>query len=110
MGYYDLALGSKPLVVMNSCESGNLSAQRAASFAALFLRQGARGVVATEAIIPAASATTFTPKFYARMLAGKSLGTSLLEVRQSMWKEEHDPIGLFYALYAPPALSLRQDS
>jgi len=104
--FYSLVLGSRPLVVMNTCESGIISPQRAAGFAASFLKHGARGVVATESIIPTASAATLTPYLYTYLLAGKSLGASLLEVRQAMWRDENDPTGLFYSLYAPPSLTL----
>lgn len=104
--FYSLVLANRPLVVMNTCESGIISPQRAVGFAASFLKHGARGVIATESIVPTGSAATLTPHLYARLLAGKALGASLLEVRQEMWRTENDPIGLFYSLYAPPSLTL----
>jgi len=103
--YSRLNINGQPLVVMNACEAGNLTPQRVSSFAATFLKYGARGVVATESFIPSVSAGRFAVELYTRLFQGQSLGDSLLDVRRLLWSERN-PAGLFYSMYAPPSLTL----
>jgi hypothetical protein len=108
--HYEMMLNGSPIIIMNTCEAGNLDPQRVSGFAGTFLRYGARGVVATECYIPAVTAVFFTKNLYTRLLAGEPLGQSLLAVRQALWKTYRNPVGLLYSMYAPPSLSLaRQD-
>jgi photosystem II stability/assembly factor-like uncharacterized protein len=106
--FYDFAITSKPLVVMNTCESGNLDSLRISGFAPSFLKRGAGGVVATESKIPATTVGAFTELLYERLLAGDTLGRSLLAVRRTLWETTQNPVGLLYSMYAPPHLKLVQ--
>ena len=105
--YSRLNINGQPLVVMNACDAGNLTPQRVSSFAATFLKYGARSVVATESFIPTVSAGRFAIELYTRLFQGQSLGDSLLDVRRVLWSERN-PAGLFYSMYAPPSLTLVQ--
>lgn len=102
--FYDFAINGNPLIVMNTCESGNLDALKVSGFAPTFLKRGARGVVATESTIPVTTAGTFTELLYERLLAGDPLGQSLLAVRRALWENDQNPAGLLYSMYAPPSL------
>jgi len=103
----DMVISGNPLVVLNTAEGGNIDPIRVSGFAASFLRYGARGVVATEGIFPSNTAAAFTELLYPRLLAGDPLGPSLLAVRKALWKENRDPFGLLYSLYARPSFSLK---
>ena len=103
MDVYHLTIDSAPLVVMNACETGNLNPLYTAHFADAFLRYGARGVVATDCVVPDAFAAEFAEALYERLLSGKTLGESLLTVRQQFMKQGN-PAGLIYSMYASPAI------
>jgi hypothetical protein len=106
--FYDLAIKGNPLIVMNTCESGNLDPLRNSGFTPTFLKRGARGVVATESTIPVATAGAFTELLYERLLAGETVGQSLLAVRRTLWEKEQNPTGLLYSMYSPPSLILQK--
>jgi hypothetical protein len=106
MDAYGMTIDSYPLVVMNACETGNLNPLYTSHFAASFLESGARGVVATDCAVSDAFAAEFAGELYARLLAGKPLGESLLAVRQHFLKNRNDPSGLLYSMYASPSIRL----
>lgn len=97
-----------PLIVMNACETGELTPHYTSSFAAHFLKCGARGVVATECAVPDTFAADFSNQLYTQLLEGKSLGECLLAVRQYFFQEYGNPSGLLYSMYAPPTIRLVQ--
>ncbi len=105
--FYDLAIRGNPLIVMNTCESGNLDPLKVSGFAPTFLKRGARGVVATESDIPVATAGAFSELLYEHLLAGDTLGESLLAVRRTLWQKEQNPVGLLYSMYSPPSLIIQ---
>jgi hypothetical protein len=103
---YDIAINGHPLVFMNACETGNLNPLYTSYFAEAFLERGVRGVVATECTIPDGFAADFAEHLYTYLLAGKSLGESLLATRRHFLKKFHNPAGLLYSMYAPPSIRL----
>lgn len=103
---HDIAIAGHPLVIMNACETSALNPLYTSSFANLFLRLGAMGVVVTECQVPDKFASAFGIKLYEQLLAGNPLGESLLTVRQQFYQEQNDPSGLLYAMYASPNIKL----
>ena len=103
---YGLDITGSPLLILNACETGSINPLYTSHFAGLFLKYGARGVVATECAVPDSFAADFTEQLYTHLLAGRPLGESLLQVRQHFWQQDGNPSGLLYAMYAPPSIRL----
>jgi hypothetical protein len=103
-----LIIQNYPLVILNACEAGNLNPLYTSSFARAFLSHGARGVVATECVVPDAFAADFAEKLYGDLLAGKPLGESLLATRKYFFEEHRNPLGLLYSMYARPSIRLER--
>ena len=68
-----ISMSGNPLVIINACETGNLNPLYTGHFASNFLRYGARGVVATECIVPDKFAAAFAQHLYCHLLDGTSL-------------------------------------
>lgn len=104
----DIELEGNPLVVLNACETGNLNALSASHFVSSFLQAGARGVIATECVIPDAFAADFAIEFYENhFLKGESLGISLLKTRRYFQKTHSNLSGLLYSMYASPNIQIK---
>lgn len=101
----EITIKEYPLVILNACETGQLNSTNTRYFAGDFIKYGARGVVATESAVPDLLAFEFTKELYSHLLEGKRLGESILETRKRLVKRKN-PVGLLYALYAPPATRL----
>jgi hypothetical protein len=98
-----LAFGNHPLVVLNACGTSPRDPRRTRNMVQALFRYGARGVVATECIVPDTFAAAFTRRFYPLLLDGQELGDALFGTRRSLLKAPyHNPLGLLYALYAFP--------
>lgn len=103
---FEFQRDSHPLVVLNACNTGHINPSYTAHVAGAFLKQGARGVVATECEVPDDLAVRFIEPLYERLLGGAALGTSMLETRLELYRQSGDASGLLYAMYAPPSLCL----
>lgn len=103
---YELEVNGHPLVFLNACETANLNPLHTFHFANSFLESGARGVVVTEFKVPDSFAADFVENFYAHFLNGKPLGESLLTTRRSFAKQNKNPLGLLYSMYASPWIRL----
>ncbi len=106
---YDVIINHHPLVIMNACKTGNLNPLYTSYFAASFLRRGARGIVATECVVPDIFAASFAQKMYDRFLEGQRLGDLLLATRLFFLREHDNPTGLLYSMYASPAIRLAKE-
>ncbi|HEY6793485.1 MAG TPA: CHAT domain-containing protein [Kineosporiaceae bacterium] len=95
----DVQLPGKPLVVLNACESAELSPLFYDGFVPYFLDKGARGVVGTEAKTPARFATAWAERFFRRLLGGQAIGEAVLELRRELLAERRNPLGLLYAVH-----------
>jgi hypothetical protein len=104
-----LNIRNLPLVVLNGCQTGNLDPLHILSIASTFLKEGARGVVATEYAVPDSLAADFTEQLYTYLLSGETLAVSLLATRWYLLEQHHNPVGLMYALYAPPNFHFIKD-
>ncbi len=106
MNVYDLEISNFPLVVLNGCHTGNIDPLYVSNLVSTFLEKGARGVIATECSVPDHLAAEFTKRLYRYLLDGKELGTCVMSTRHLLFKKYKNPVGLLYALYAPPNFRL----
>lgn len=110
-----------PLVVLNACETGAIDSLYSDFFALEIFDWGARGVVATECVVPDTFAAEFSKRLYELWLKEnmkRSLGEALIEARKHFLIEvgssgadvelspDSNPAGLLYALYGLPDLRL----
>jgi hypothetical protein len=100
----------RPLIFMNSCGSGDLDPQGAASFQDLFLKRklGFIGFIGTETVMPDDFAAEFSRVFYDKLIRGSTVGQSILRARWDLLKTYHNPLGLMYALFAAPEIHVRR--
>jgi CHAT domain-containing protein len=105
MAIHDIFIHSHPLVILNACRTGNINPRHTAHFAGAFLRYGARGVVATECMVPDDFAADFAEQLYRHLLRGESLGESMLAARR-FFLGQGNPSGLLYSMYAAPSIRL----
>ena len=94
-----------PLVVLNACKTGQMNPMDVRYFAGDFLKYGALGVIATETAVPDDLAAEFTRHLYDHLLKEKFLGESVMLARRELLAKGN-PVGLLYALYAPPIIKL----
>jgi hypothetical protein len=106
MEIYRVVIDSHPLLVLNACKTGTMNPLYTSHFAGAFLRSGARGVVATECLVPDAFAADFVQLLYEHLLAGRPLGESMLAARRFFLAEQGNPSGLLYSMYASPSIRL----
>ena len=116
--YQDLDLSepimreNHPLLILNACKTGQwIDSRISYTWPQLFWKLGARGVVATEFVIPDDFAADFITKFYEFFLTpDTTISDALLKTRQHFNKEQHTILGLAYALYAPYTIKIQKDS
>ena len=92
-------LPARPLIVLNACDSANLSPLFYDGFVPYFLNKGARGVIGTEAQTPVLFAIRWAEEFFELLLQGRSVGQTMLTLRQQFMRENNNPLGLLYATY-----------
>lgn len=91
-------LHSKPFVILNMCESAQLTPSLSESFIHFFLDRGARVVIGTECSMSVEFAHPFADMFLRSILAGKKAGKALLDVRR-YFMGIRNPLGLAYTLF-----------
>lgn len=92
-------LPNHPLVFLNACESGELSANFYAGFVPYFLAKGARGVIGTECKTPGLFASEWATAFFDELFTGKTLGSVVLELRRRFLERHRNPYGLLYGVH-----------
>ncbi len=103
----DVALGTPPgyefatapLVVLNACASAVPRSAAYTSFVPFLLGRGARGVVGTEADIPAVFAAFWAREFFSRVLDGVPLADAAFELTRDLHRRYRNLLGLIYALH-----------
>jgi hypothetical protein len=95
----DDQLPSHPLVVINACESGDLSPIFYDGFVPYFLAKGARGVIGTECKTPGRFASEWAIAFFDRFFAGEPLGDAVLALRRDFLEKHGNPLGLLYGVH-----------
>ncbi len=92
-------LPTHPLVIINACESGDLSPTFYDGFVPYFLAKGARGVIGTECKTPGRFASEWAIAFFDRFFAGERLGDAVLGLRQDFLEKHGNPLGLLYGVH-----------
>lgn len=106
----DLAhFDSAPLVVLNACESAELSPELYNGLMPYLVGRGARGVIGTEVLMPAHFAAEFAPALLRRFAAGGvRLGDLLRDMRREYLRDKHNVLPLIYALYSNSELVVKR--
>jgi hypothetical protein len=94
-----IPLPGRPLVFINATESAQRSPTFYDGFVRYFIAKGARGVIGTEAKIPALFAARWAERFFERFLNGDALGDIFLELRREFLEQHGNPLGLLYAVH-----------
>ena len=89
-----------PVVVLNSCSSGEANPLSFISFLERFRSKGAAGVVSTWFAIPMLFASAFGRELVTQYAARVPIGDALYDLRRRLLDQDH-PLGLFYALQCP---------
>ena len=105
-GVQEFVIKHNPFIILNACLTGTISPLYTSNWAALFWGRGARGVLATELHVPDWFAAAFTEELYKHFLSGKPIGEALLATRRYFWEQNHNPLGLAYALYSSPSIRI----
>jgi hypothetical protein len=87
-----------PFVMLNMCESAQLTPSLSDSFFHFFLDRGARAVIGTECPMTVEFAHPFAARFLADVFAGRRVGDALLAARRH-FLELNNPLGLAYTLF-----------
>jgi hypothetical protein len=96
-------LSGTPLIVLNTCESIQMTPSLRRSFAHFFLSRRAQTVIGTECTMTTAFADPFGRMLIEQVLEGVPVGTALLHGRREMLKRSN-PLGLAYSLYGSAEL------
>jgi CHAT domain len=95
-----------PFVVLNACLTSIINPLYTSSWAEKFWEHGARGVLATDFQVPDWFAASFSELLYRYLLSDMPIGETLLTTRRQFWSEQHNPLGLAYALYSSPSIKI----
>jgi CHAT domain len=93
-----IELHNRPLVLLNMCESAQVTPSLAQSFIHFFINRGASTVIGTECTTRSLFADRFAAKFLARWLSGSQAGEAILDTRLE-FIGRLNPMGLAYTLF-----------
>ncbi|MEO8052510.1 MAG: CHAT domain-containing protein [Acidobacteriota bacterium] len=91
-------LRSRPLVILNMCESAQVTPSLSDSFVDFFLDRGARSVIGTECTMTVEFADIFSESLFRGLLGGHSIGAAMLAARRE-GLARRNPLGLAYTLF-----------
>lgn len=91
-------LAGRPIVILNMCESAQVTPSLSFSFIHFFLTRGARAVVGTECSMRPLYADYVGRQMIQALLQGDSVGTALLSIRQESVRRKN-PLGLAYNVF-----------
>jgi hypothetical protein len=111
VSFIDFVVGAytleySPFVILNACLTGVINPLYTSSWAEKLWAHGARGVLATDFLVPDKFGADFSKAFYDSILSGRTVGETLLSVRREFWNEQCNPLGLAYALYSSPSIKI----
>jgi CHAT domain len=102
---------SSPVVILNMCESAQVTATLSDSFIDFFIDRGASSVLGTECSMSLVFADNFAKSLLGTLLSGESLGTAILRARRDFMRTHRNPLGFAYTLFgtesvrfAPPPI------
>lgn len=91
-------LRTGPVVLLNMCESAQLTPSLQESFIHFFLDRGARAVLGTECSMRPLFAHQFAQKILESLVFGDTIGEALLNARKE-FASRGNPLGLAYTLF-----------
>src|SRR5262249_21287149 len=95
-------LVSRPLVIVNACESAAQDAFYYDGYMPFFIEQlGARGFIGTEVVAPQLLAHDFALQFFDAFTRGESVAAIIWRLRRQYVNEHHTILGFNYSLYCP---------
>lgn len=97
-------LPTQPLVVLNMCESAQITPSLSDSFVHFFLDRGALTVLGTECPMTVEFAHPFAERLLSALFAGGQVGEALLRARKYFMRRRN-PLGLAYTLYGSATVS-----
>lgn len=97
---------SQPLVILNMCESAQITPSLSDSFIDFFLDRGAEGVIGTECPMTVEFAHPFAEELLTEILTGVPIGKALLDARRHFMNVKN-PLGLAYTLFGSAAVRFR---
>ncbi len=98
-----------PLIFLNACGTSRIDPMAVTSFPQFFLEEnGNRGFIGTETNVPDAFAADFSQRFYRSLLKGLNLGKAMREAKWEMLRDENNPLGILYILYADPDMRVKK--
>lgn len=95
-----------PLVLLNGCGTGDYGPESYISLIDDFRAAGASGVIGTECPVPEMFAEPYAIALLGRLFRGEPLGQAMLAVRRELLRENLNPLGLVYSLYAAHEITL----
>lgn len=98
----------KPLVILNGCATGDYRSDSYVSLITDFRAAGASGVVGSECSVPESFAVPYANQLLSHLFKAKPLGQAMLTVRLQFLRENKNPLGLVYSLYAAHEIALAQ--
>ena len=96
----------KPLVILNGCATGDYKSDSYVSLITDFRAAGASGVVGSECSVPESFAVPYANQLLSHLFKAKPLGQAMLTVRLQFLRENKNPLGLVYSLYAAHEIAL----
>jgi hypothetical protein len=103
-------LETEPLVILNMCESAQVTPALSESFIHFFLNRGARAVVGTECPMTVEFAHPFAEKLLEHILSGETVGQALLNARRHFLMHAKNPLGLAYSLFGAATMRFEPPS
>jgi hypothetical protein len=109
------ALTGRPIVILNMCESAQVTPSLSMSFIHFFMTRGARAVTGTECPMRPAYADYVGREMMRSLLQGDSVGTALRNIRLESVRRKN-PLGFAYNIFGSvdariePALLARADT
>lgn len=97
-----------PLVYLNGCATGDYGPESYVSLIDDFRTAGASGIIGTECPVPESFAEAYAAEILPRLFHGERLGQAMLAVRLNFLKQQKNPLGLVYTLYATNEITLAQ--
>lgn len=95
-----------PLVLLNGCATGDYNPESYISLINDFRAAGASGVIGTECPVPEMFAEPYAFALLTKLFQGEPLGQAMLTVRKEILRNNLNPLGLVYSLYAPHEIAL----
>lgn len=95
-----------PLVFLNGCGTGDYGLESFISIIDELRASGASGVIGTECSVPTIFAEAYAEVLLKRFFRSEHLGQAMLAVRLEFLRENLNPLGLIYTLYASNEIAL----